>query len=81
MRDTLHSALAVGLVGVALAAPAGAIVIGNADTTAQDYISLATQPGFSHTDAFGTASFSLASSSVGGFLSISACRGTSPVSP
>ena len=58
-------ALAIGAIGLCLAAPAGAIVIGNADTSAQDYISLATVAGFTHTDSFGTATYNQAFGSVG----------------
>src|SRR5262249_32992881 len=59
-------ALAAGIIGLwCLAAPAGAIVIGNADTNANDYIRLATDPKFKITDSFGSASYNSAFVSVG----------------
>src|ERR1043165_7795596 len=61
MRNKFYLAFAGSLIGLAVAAPASAIVIGNADSNAADYVSLATTPGFTH----GSAAYNQAFSSVG----------------
>jgi V8-like Glu-specific endopeptidase len=51
--------------GLAWTAQAAAMVIGNANSSAKDYISLATVPGFTRTNSYGTAAYNDAFASVG----------------
>ena len=65
MKFKLYAVAAATLLCTVISQPTVAMVIGNADTTTKDYISLATTPGFTHTDSYGTASYNSAFSSVG----------------